>query len=376
MEDIACISFRVRALIALTGAPLPAAFGWVSRSARLQMFSGFLASCYYLQQAAQTASPRDVPLLRLLDLRKELVGKFALLARQARIEQGQRYLIHRIVAVALGGVSLREINAISADACLGLPRKADNDAKWSIMKPLLENPALKPGASDIAAAEASALDLLRIREEVGLLRLGSADLIKQKVSFPNSGPGATPGVIVMLIDDLVGDDVDRRLEGALVVFNASPDATTQTLPELAGRGFALTAAQANGSDAVVKTTTWDAATGALTVPARSVAVLVDKEDVRTAVIAAPDKVVAKHSAMVKVVGKVVAADGTAPVGTVTVTDGGKVIATAQLTAADKGKVAVALPKLGKGVHLIRTSFEGSAGFADSRTLVPVPVLIH
>lgn len=257
----------------------------------------------------------------------------------------------------------------------GLPRESDNADKWSFMQPLLENPALKPGASDIAAAEASALDLLRIREEVGLLRLGSADLINEKVSFPNSGPDATPGVIVMLIDDLVGEDVDPELEGALVVFNASPDATTQALPDLAGRGFALTSAQAKGSDAVVKTTEWDASAGEITVPARSVAVLVDKEDVRTAVLAAPDKVVAKQGATVKVVGKVVAADGSAPVGTVTVTDGGTPIASVELTAADKGKVAVTLPKLSRGLHLLRTSFDGAAGYKDARGLVPAPLLI-
>ena len=56
-----------------------------------------------------------------------------------------------------------------------------------------------------------------------------------------------------------------------------PTPVTQTVGGLAGRGFALTAAQADGSDAVVKTTTWDAATGTVTVPARSVAVLVDQE---------------------------------------------------------------------------------------------------
>lgn len=162
----------------------------------------------------------------------------------------------------------------------GLPRQSDNADKWSFMKPLLENPALKPGASDIAAAEASALDLLRVREEVGLLRLGSAELIQQKVTFPNSGPDATPGVIVMLVDDRVGADVDPALAGALVVFNASPEATTQKVSTLAGRTFALTPAQAKGSDAVVKTTGWDAATGTITVPARSVAVLVEKQDVR------------------------------------------------------------------------------------------------
>ncbi|QIG39279.1 pullulanase-type alpha-1,6-glucosidase [Microbacterium sp. 4R-513] len=256
----------------------------------------------------------------------------------------------------------------------GLPRAADNSAQWPIYQPLLANPALKPGASDIGSAEASALDLLRVRNEVGLLRLGSADLIEQKVSFPNGGTGATPGVIVMLIDDLVGKSVDPKLQGALVVFNASPDATTQTIPGLAGRSFGLTPALAKGSDAVVKTTTWDAATGAVTVPARSVAVLVEKEPVKTSIIAAPNKLVASVGTAVKMVGKVVA-DG-APEGTVTVTDGGKVIATAPLAAAAKGKFEIALPTLGRGIHLLRVSFTGAPGWADSRAAIPLPVLIH
>nr|WP_307823884.1 pullulanase-type alpha-1,6-glucosidase [Microbacterium aurum] len=159
----------------------------------------------------------------------------------------------------------------------GLPMSADNSAKWSVMAPLLANPALKPTAADIAAAEGQALDLLRVRSEVGLLQLGSAERISEKVSFPNSGTGATPGVIVMAIDDVVGADADPALDGALVVFNASPTATTQQVGAFAGRDFALTAAQAGGTDAVVKTTTWDAETGTVTVPARTVAVLVDAQ---------------------------------------------------------------------------------------------------
>ena len=159
----------------------------------------------------------------------------------------------------------------------GLPMQADNGVKWPIMTPLLSNPALKPAASDMASAESAALDLLRVRSEVDLLRLGSADLIEQKVSFPNGGADADPGVIVMVIDDLLGKNVDPELEGALVVFNASPEPTTQVVADLAGRRFALTPALANGADPVVKTTTWDAKTGTVTVPARSVAVLVDAE---------------------------------------------------------------------------------------------------
>jgi len=162
----------------------------------------------------------------------------------------------------------------------GLPPAADNDDNWGIMQPLLANPANKPGASDIATAEASALDLLRVRDEVGLLRLGSASLIEQKVTFPNSGPDAAPGVVVMLIDDLVGKDVDPKLKGALVVFNAGTEPVTQTVAQLKGRSFALTPALAKGSDPIVKTTTWDAATGTVTVPARTAVVLVEPQKKR------------------------------------------------------------------------------------------------
>ncbi|MGW9629467.1 pullulanase-type alpha-1,6-glucosidase [Agromyces sp. NPDC055520] len=259
----------------------------------------------------------------------------------------------------------------------GLPMAADNEGKWPIMAPLLADPALKPGAADIAAAEASALDLLRVRSTVDLLQLGSAALIDEKVTFPNSGPGATPGVIAMQIDDLVGDDVDPELDGALVVFNASPVPVTETVDGLAGREFALAEAQANGSDAVVKTTTWDAATGTVTVPARSVAVLVDEQAppaVATLAAGAPDKLVAKSGAAVKYVAKVVALDGSTPTGTFAVYEGGTKLAEVVLTANDKGRVNLKLPKLGSGVHLVHAVFTGDEGYADSQT-VPVPLLL-
>ncbi|MDQ0894574.1 pullulanase-type alpha-1,6-glucosidase [Agromyces ramosus] len=259
----------------------------------------------------------------------------------------------------------------------GLPSKADNEDKWPIMAPLLANPALKPGAADIAAAEASALDLLRVRNEVDLLQLGSAELIDEKVTFPNSGADATPGVIVMQIDDLVGDDVDPELEGALIVFNASPSAVTESVDGLAGRTFELADAQANGSDAVVKTTTWDAATGSVSVPARSVAVLVDEQPppaVSTATVATPNKLVAKAGSAVKVAVQVFAADGSAPVGTLTVFDGATAIATVELTAGDDGRAKIKLPKLPAGLHLISTSFDGGEGYAGSQS-APVPLLL-
>lgn len=257
----------------------------------------------------------------------------------------------------------------------GLPRAADNGEKWSIMAPLLADPALKPGADDIATAEAAALDLLRVRSEVGLLRLGSAERIEQKVSFPASGPDATPGVIVMQIDDLVGADADLALDGALVVFNASPEETTQVLPELAGRGFALTPAQAKGADPVVKATSWTAASGTVTVPARTVAVLVDAAPAKTVTKAAPTRLIAKKGTPVRVVGTVVAADRSAPVGTITVTDGAKTIASVALPASAKGKIDIALPTLSRGVHLLRVAFTGGSDHRDSRSSVR-PLIVY
>ncbi|WP_423219043.1 pullulanase-type alpha-1,6-glucosidase [Zhihengliuella halotolerans] len=159
----------------------------------------------------------------------------------------------------------------------GLPPAADNEEKWDSMAPLLEDPALKPDADAMAAAEAAALDLLRTREEVGLLRLGSADLIREKVSFPLSGPDATPGIVLMHVDDLLGPDTDPSLAGALVAFNASPEESAQRVDALAGREYELAQALADGADDVVRSTTWDAETGTLTIPARTAVVLVEQQ---------------------------------------------------------------------------------------------------
>jgi hypothetical protein len=80
------------------------------------------------------------------------------------------------------------------------------------------------------------------------------------VSFPAGGPG----VIVMAIQG--------RDERAVVVFNATPSATEQTIPSLAGARFRLHPVQASGGDPIVKQSTYQA--GTFSVPARTVAVFV------------------------------------------------------------------------------------------------------
>ena len=59
-----------------------------------------------------------------------------------------------------------------------------------------------------------------------------------------------------------------------MVFNASPDETTQTVAGTAGQHFRLHPVQANGSDATIRRSRYDGRAGSFTVPARSVAVFV------------------------------------------------------------------------------------------------------
>jgi pullulanase-type alpha-1,6-glucosidase len=157
----------------------------------------------------------------------------------------------------------------------GLPPRGDNESKWDFMRPLLSDPAMAPHEQDIRTAHERAMDLLRIRFSSPLFRLGSAQLIQQRLAFPASGPAQSPGVIVMTLDDRTGPDLDPRYEGIVVIFNAANQSTTQTLPTHAP--YTLHPVQAGGTDPVVRTSSYDAATGSFTVPARTVAVFVTRQ---------------------------------------------------------------------------------------------------
>ncbi|MGP3924126.1 pullulanase-type alpha-1,6-glucosidase [Streptomyces sp. 8N616] len=142
----------------------------------------------------------------------------------------------------------------------GLPPAADNKPKWPYAKPLLADPALRPGCAQLTAASAAYRDLLRIRSTEKSFSLSSAEAVQEALSFPLSGTEETPGVLTM------------RLGGLVVVFNATPERQDQRIASLAGRPYALHTAQARGSDAVVKSASYDRDSGTFTVPARTVAV--------------------------------------------------------------------------------------------------------
>jgi hypothetical protein len=56
------------------------------------------------------------------------------------------------------------------------------------------------------------------------------------------------------------------------VFNATPDKQEQHVTSLSGTGYRLHPVQAAGTDAVVKSSSYDRASGTFSVPGRTVAV--------------------------------------------------------------------------------------------------------
>ncbi len=155
----------------------------------------------------------------------------------------------------------------------GLPPEDDNGAKWEYLQPLLANPALKPSPEDIRQAHEQALDVLTLRRWTRLFRLRTARQIREKVSFPVSNTWQQiPGVIVMRINDRVGDPVDHRHVGVAVVFNATPRTVHQGVPGSTSR-FTLCPVQALGADDVVREAA--AVDGGFRVPARTVAVFAE-----------------------------------------------------------------------------------------------------
>lgn len=140
----------------------------------------------------------------------------------------------------------------------GLPMAADNASKWPYAKPLLGS--VKVGCPQIEGASAAYRDLLRIRTTEKAFSLGTADRVQSQLSFPLSGKDETPGVITMELGDLV------------VVFNATPNARTQRVDDLAGRTYRLHPVQTAGADPTVKEASYEKKSGTFAVPGRTVAV--------------------------------------------------------------------------------------------------------
>ncbi|MEE6256925.1 pullulanase-type alpha-1,6-glucosidase [Plantactinospora sonchi] len=155
---------------------------------------------------------------------------------------------------------------------VGLPPAADNQDKWPYARPLLADPGLVPDCAAVELADARYRELLRIRASSPVFGLADAAQVQRRVSFPLSGVGETPGVITMRLD---GAGLDRRWRSVTVVFNATPTAATQTVPGLRAAEVLLHPVLRESADPVLRTASFDRATGTFTVPPRSIAVYVE-----------------------------------------------------------------------------------------------------
>jgi len=154
----------------------------------------------------------------------------------------------------------------------GLPPAWDNEGNWPIFEPLLANPDLAQTQQQRLDASAVFREYLSIRRDSPLFRLRTAEDILAHVSVP---PTDIPGVIVLVLDDTTGDNLDPAHSGIVVVFNATPDTQTVVLAELDAAGYTLHPTQAASVDPVVQTAA--VTDGAFIVPGFTTAVFVANE---------------------------------------------------------------------------------------------------
>jgi pullulanase-type alpha-1,6-glucosidase len=157
---------------------------------------------------------------------------------------------------------------------VGLPPSSRSD--WGIIQPLLANPDLQVTPDDIMAAHMHFREALQIRQSSPLFRLQTAEDVQARLSFPNSGEGQIPGVIVMALSDVVDElaPIDENFSRIVVVFNAEDTEIAFNDENFVAMGFTLHPVQQASFDSIVQTASYDDGTGTFTVPARTTAVFV------------------------------------------------------------------------------------------------------
>ncbi|QTF90922.1 pullulanase-type alpha-1,6-glucosidase [Halomonas sp. BM-2019] len=153
----------------------------------------------------------------------------------------------------------------------GLPREEYNGDKWTVMAPLLADPALKPERPSILATVRHFREVLEIRQSSPLFRLPTAAAVEEHLSFLNTGPSQIPGLIAMRLSDPTGA-VDPAVQELVVLFNANDQAVEFNAPEFQGQRFRLHPVLADSADPLVRNATFAAATGTFAVPGRTTAV--------------------------------------------------------------------------------------------------------
>ncbi|MFZ2986552.1 pullulanase-type alpha-1,6-glucosidase [Ideonella sp.] len=157
---------------------------------------------------------------------------------------------------------------------VGLPPAADNADNWDLVRPLLANADIKPGAVEIDWSRRAFLDLLKIRKSSTLLRLRTADDIKSRLVFHNTGSSQEP---TMLVGQLNGEGyAGAKFKELVYVVNIDKADKTLAVPALQGKPLKLhpVHAAAGAADQRAAQASFDKATGQFSVPARTAVVFV------------------------------------------------------------------------------------------------------
>jgi pullulanase len=152
----------------------------------------------------------------------------------------------------------------------GLPPEKDNGKDYALLKPLLANAALKPAPADIAYARDAFRALLQIRASSTLFRLRTAADVQQRLRFFNTGSQQTPTVLAAHLDGR--GYPGARFQGITYLINV--DKVAHTVQDALARGKRLRPHPVQVPGTVGAS--FDAATGAFTVPARSAVVYIEE----------------------------------------------------------------------------------------------------
>ncbi len=174
----------------------------------------------------------------------------------------------------------------------GLPPAADNGADYALMRPILADAhgcasaasagcagaadtGIKPTPRAIAFARDAFRDLLRIRASSTLFRLRSADDIRRRLRFPNSGAGQVPTLIAGHLDGTVY--AGARFTEILYFVNVDTHARELVLPDERGKAYVLHPVHRAAGVAdrrPVDAARYDARSGRFSIPARTAVVYV------------------------------------------------------------------------------------------------------
>jgi pullulanase-type alpha-1,6-glucosidase len=158
---------------------------------------------------------------------------------------------------------------------VGLPLKGDNGDNWSIIGPLLANADIKPTTNEIAWTRDAFRDLLAIRGSSTLFRLRTADDVKARLSFRNTGSGQVPTVLAGHLDG--NGYPGARFHEVLYFVNVDKVAQTLTIDGEKGKAYTLHPvhlAPGAADRRAANDASYDGASGRFVIPPRTAVVYV------------------------------------------------------------------------------------------------------